>query len=266
MKLHANVTLAKVIASMFLSLLFLTCKASTSLLPDKFSRAMERKEQGTSQSLLGQPSQGAAQEPSATENWRQAVSKLPPEQVIALLETEFGGLFQVDVDERTISPAYLIGDFNGDGVKDIGISVRLSRDVDPNDKSKPAFSFEKAEGPGPSTLGEKGHEPTFTIGDLARYRNLPILAVIHGTRERGWRGSQPQQKFAVVDAWYLHKKTMRLYRGALKPAPNGDDPEIPPPPHLLGDAILMIIQGNTGTAVYWDGARYRWYPIDELPT
>jgi hypothetical protein len=183
-------------------------------------------------------------------------------QVTTLLLSEFGGLFKVD--ERHISPSYLVGDFNGDGVKDIAVSVRLNRQLSTEDKSKPPFSFEKAFGPGSSTLGEEGEQGLAT-GDLARYQELAILAIIHGSPNDGWNNSQAKQKFVVVDAWRLGTKLMSLYRGKFKPTPYGDETRVTEPPQLLGDAILMLDQTNAGTAVYWDGARYRWYPVDELP-
>lgn len=54
---------------------------------------------------------------------------------------------------------------------------------------------------------------------------------------------------------------MSSFKGKLEPAAYGDEAEIVPPPYLLGDAILMIDSENSGTAVYWDGARYRWYEV-----
>jgi len=190
-------------------------------------------------------------------------AKLNEEEVITLLSLEFSGLFKID--DQHISPSYLVGDFNGDGIQDIAISVQLNRQVSAADKSKPLFSFEKAPGPGPSTVGEQGSDSGFAIGDLVRYQDLAILAVIHGSKNKGWNESQPEQRFVIVDAWHLGKKLMSLYRGKLKPTPYGDEPRIIQPPEFFGDAILMLDQTNTGTAVYWDGARYRWYPVDELP-
>jgi hypothetical protein len=198
-----------------------------------------------------------------TESPTRQKANVTPEQVATLLASEFGGLFKVD--ERNITPSYLVGDFNGDGVEDLAASVRLDRQISTDDKSKPPFSFEKAYGPGPSTLGEQSEENGFTMGDLARYHELPILAVIHGSTKDGWKNSQPEQRFVVVDAWHLGKKMMSLYHGRLKPASYGDEPRLIQPPQLLGDAILMLDKANAGTAVYWDGATYRWYPVAGLP-
>ena len=189
--------------------------------------------------------------------------KLNDTEVVTLLSVEFSGLFKLD--EQNISPSYLVGDFNGDGAQDIAISVRLNRQLTAEDKSKPPFLLEKAPGPGPSTVGEQGEVSGFTMGDLARYQELAILAVIHGSKRNGWNESQPEQRFVVVDAWHLGKKQMTINHGKLRPAPYGDERQVVPPPHLMGEAILMLDQTNSGTAVYWDGARYRWYPVDEVP-
>jgi hypothetical protein len=190
-------------------------------------------------------------------------AKLSDEEIIALLSIEFSGLFKVD--RQNISPSYLVGDFNGDGVEDIAVSVQLNRHVSAEDKSKLPFYFEKAPGPGPSTVGEQGNDSGFVMGDLARYKDLAILAVIHGSKSNGWSQTQAEQRFVIVDAWHLGQKLMTLFHGKIKPASYGDEPRVIDPPELLGDAVLMLDQTHTGTAVYWDGARYRWYPIAKLP-
>jgi hypothetical protein len=191
---------------------------------------------------------------------QEAIKRTPPkeEQVATLLRSEFGDLFILD--GRDVSPSYMVGDFNGDGVEDIAISVRVNRVINPDDRSTPPFFFEKAFGPGTSTVGEEIEKDRFAIGALARYKDLTILLVIHGSSRQQWNNSE--QKFVIVDAWHLGKKMMSLHQGReLKPSAYGDEPQIIPPPQLLGDAILMLDGESVGTAVYWDGARYRWYPV-----
>jgi hypothetical protein len=34
------------------------------------------------------------------------------------------------------------------------------------------------------------------------------------------------------------------------------------PPKLKGDALLFLDSKREGTAVYWDGTRYLWYPVE----
>ena len=99
-------------------------------------------------------------------------SELTEAQVRALLAKEFGGLF--DIDDRTISPAYLPADFNGDGVQDLAIAVRTSHTIDPTDSSLLPFRFQKAYGPGPSTKGEADSGPQLKMSNW-RADQLPRL-------------------------------------------------------------------------------------------
>lgn len=191
-------------------------------------------------------------------------SKPTSEQVEALVQEEFGGLFKVA--GNSFSPFYIIGDFNGDKVDDIAISVAVNCCIDPTDRTQTPFWFGKPLWAGAPS--ERESECKLAKGNLAGYHDRPalgVLAMIHGSSERGWSYSQPQQKFVLVDGWDIPKKTMKLYRGQLKPTIAGDEPKPSPPPHLFGDAILMITEGDKGTVLYWDGKRYRWYPIDNIP-
>ena len=58
---------------------------------------------------------------------------------------------------------------------------------------------------------------------------------------------------------------MLLFKGELKIARYGDEPELVPPPKLIANAIVLINQYGNGDAVYWDGTEYRWYTVKELP-
>jgi hypothetical protein len=243
MRLHARLNFVAIGIGTFLLLSLLACQPSIS--------------------SVSQPTQNKEQKQQATEAQEQSPSKLTEDRVRVLVETESKGLFQVDT--QTISPSYLIGDFNGDGIDDIAVPVKLSHELDSNNKAKTPFWFDKAGAcTGQLPEGVYTSPPTFTMSDLARYRGWPILLVIHGTRESGWNNTQPQQQFVIVDAWDQGKKIMSLYRGKLKPVPNGDNPQIVTPPHF-GDALLMLIEGGKGTAILWDGEGYCWYPVNEVP-
>ena len=61
---------------------------------------------------------------------------------------------------------------------------------------------------------------------------------------------------------FSNTATMKRYHLKLPEAVAGDEPEIVPPPKLIGDAIVMLTDENKGTAIYWDGARYRRYPVE----
>lgn len=180
-------------------------------------------------------------------------------QLQALLKMEFEGLFEPN--GKTISPSYLLGDFNGDDVLDIAIPVRLIRSIEASDKTESPFWFGKPLGPG---MAQDDERYRFKMGDLNRYRNESILIVLHGVAGRGWNHSEPKQKYVIVDGWDAGKINMASYRGKLKPVAAGDG-AIEPPPRLLGDAILMLGQENKGTALYCDGNKYRWYPVAHDP-
>jgi len=47
----------------------------------------------------------------------------------------------------------------------------------------------------------------------------------------------------------------------LKRAAAGDS-RATSPPRLKGDAILFLDAKKEGTAVYWDGVRFLWYPVE----
>lgn len=220
-------------------------------------RASEVKDQGTpSPPMVSQSPRGAQRTP---ENRAQTQDppKLPAEQVKTLIEKGFGGLFRLD--EQTVTPHYLTGDFNGDGVADLCVVARLGHDLDAGDKSSPTFMLYAPLGAG---MDARKYEHKFTLGDLSHYADDMLLVIMHGARERGWEGNEPSQKFALLSAMDAGVNRMSLHKGALKPASIGDADEDLPPPRLKGDAILITYRGE-GTAIYWDGARYRWYPFAE---
>lgn len=95
--------------------------------------------------------------------------------------------------------------------------------------------------------------------------NAAILVIIHGSRDFGLTNTKRKQRFVLVDAWNNGKLKLQLYRGKLKIARAGDEPKLLPPPELLGSALILLGIGNNGTAVYWDGTAYRWYPVSEPP-
>jgi hypothetical protein len=195
---------------------------------------------------------------------------LTKEQIQSLINKEFGQLFLVD--SLYISPTYLVGDFNGDGIKDLAVLVRPRKTIDPNDKTKPTFWLDE-----PITGGiykttskrrldkaerewRERHQ-AFTIGDLARYRQvlLPEIVIIHGTEGRMWENSEPQQRFVVLGGMDHDADRMRLYRGKLKSMAIGDSPG-GIPHKLVGDALLFTYRNEGGAVIYWLNGDYYWYP------
>lgn len=107
-----------------------------------------------------------------------------------------------------------------------------------------------------------GSDYQFDLSDFARYANSPstgFLLIIHG--KRGVADSDTADRFLLVDGWDLPKKTMRPFKGKLALAIGGDGSKPVPPPILKGEAIVVLTSENRGSAIYWDGKRYRWYPV-----
>lgn len=255
-----HITSTWLAVSLSIILLLNACQSSSSgqVAEIKESNQQPMTTYGTDKSKQphGQGQQEAAQQ-------KQAEKGITTEQVKLLLQKEFGGLFKLD--EQTLPPNYLVGDFNGDGEKDIVVAVRLNQHLDEASKAKPPFKLRKPILNQGGDVENSVDDYMFTMGDLAQYQNDLLLIIVQGSREQGWSNSRPSQKFVLIDAMYFGVKYMKLYRGEFKPARATDDVEISPPPHLIGDAVLVIVKDDTGTALYWDGKEYSLYPIEEIP-
>lgn len=190
-------------------------------------------------------------------------SELTESRVRGILVSEFEGWF--DLSDRLISPSYVSADLNGDGIPDLAAAVRLNREISPDDTTQSTFQFEKPYG----LVGPDDPVPPIRMetGALKWYsdHNGAILVIIHGSRDFGLTNTKRKQRFVLVDAWNNGKLKLQLYRGKLKIARAGDEPKLLPPPELLGSALILLGIGNNGTAVYWDGTAYRWYPVSEPP-
>jgi len=206
---------------------------------DLFSEISEQRQQETKQ----EETQGA---------------RLTSEEVKVLIETLFSGVFR---DDDRIAPTHLIGDFNGDGIKDIAIAVQLSKDIDKNDPSKPPFNLYR---PIHTGLKPEDYNVKDKIGVLAHYSNRTHLIILHGTRERGWGNSLSQERYVLLDFPGIAPNKIKIYRGKLRSATAGDEPKPTPPPRLVADAILAdeVFEEGMGAIIYWDGKRYREYPFN----
>jgi hypothetical protein len=246
MKSKMSFHLLILMASMFLVLPLIACQSLNSSSGQTSSQFQEQKQD--------------------IKDHNQSVTKPSAEQVETLVRTEFAGLFQVD---QAHSPYYVVGDFNGDNVEDIVVTVRLKSYVDPNDKSSPPFWFEALRPvcPVEAKCGD-GSDAIYTyrMGDLTRFQGVPILIAIHGTPELGWINSGPQQKFVISSGPGEYEKHMKVFRGKLKPETIGDDPMITPPPNSNRDMILLLDDKDRGEALYWEKGNYHWYPVEELPS
>jgi len=183
---------------------------------------------------------------------------LSSKDVESLVQSCFDGLFLVG--SSGLSPDFVEGDFDGDGIPDVFVPVRLARVVNRNDKSEPPFTFRSVLDPASSSR----HELKLKMGDLSVPGAEPFFVILHRLgADNPNRCPARSQKFVLLFGMDKGTSKIELFHGKrLRPGTIYDPKEDQPPPRLHGDAILLLDDKGRGTALYWDGSRYRWYPVN----
>ena len=148
------------------------------------------------------------------------------------------------------SPAFLVGDFNGDGSEDLAVMTK------PNDAALSEINNELANW----TLEDPHEVPipgTKAADQLTRPKavkaesNDELLAIIHGVGQSGWRNPQARQAFLLRNSVGTDATVQTA--ASLREVPSrGSVP-------LRGDAIMETVKGHRGL-IFWTGARYGWAP------
>ena len=103
-------------------------------------------------------------------------------------------------------------------------------------------------------------EAQLTLIDLAQnFADSLVLLIWHDFS--GSAKGKAVPRFALLDFCNNGELTMTVSRKPLKATAAGDSPVVAAP-HFRGDTLRFLDHKNEGTAVYWDGARYLWYPIE----
>lgn len=156
-------------------------------------------------------------------------------------------------------PAFLVGDFNGDGSEDLAILVK------PNEAKLADLNSELANWiledpnavpiPGlPSTSQRSARDRKHVLANKADV----LLAIVHGVGSQGWRNTEAKQTFLLKNGVgsAMSAKTAKDLRS------DKTKPHLPP---LRGDAIKEAVAGKSGF-IFWTGAKYAWYSADlDLP-
>jgi hypothetical protein len=161
-------------------------------------------------------------------------------------------VFRDDVKlDQTRAPAFLVGDFNGDGSEDIAIMTRAS------DDALAQLNNELANW----TLEDPKEVPipgTPAANQLARPKPVKVeksdalLAIIHGVGPQGWRNRDARQTYLLKNA----AGTTVQAQTADELRSSSSKQNLPP---LKGDGIAEAIDGRRGL-IFWTGARYAWAP------
>ncbi len=174
-----------------------------------------------------------------------------PEDVGIVLSRVYEKAVTADTSRE---PAFLVGDFNGDGSQDLAIPVK------PNEAKLGDINSDLANWilEDPKTVPIPG----LPIGGRVSGPGRPVradkadvlLAIVHGVGAQGWRNPEAKQTFLLKNG-----AGNSMSAQTAKDLLNSKDRNKLPP--LRGDAIHEAIGGKSGL-IFWTGAKYAWYSPD----
>jgi len=173
----------------------------------------------------------------------EAASPPNPDEVRKAVSRVFRKVASPDFSRK---PAFIVGDFNGDGSEDLAVLVK------PNDGQVGEINNELANW----ILEDPGNVPPRRIDSHApakparAEKHEILLAVIHGAGP-GWRSPEAKQTYLLKNEGAT---TMTLMSLTDLQAAKGKR-ELPP---LRGDAINETVNGKSAI-IYWTGSKYAWY-------
>ena len=155
----------------------------------------------------------------------------------------------IALDDQHV-PAFVVGDFNGDGSQDLAVVSRAG------DNSLPEINNELAnwtlEDPRAVPIpGTKPAEETSPPKAVRAEKSDSFLAIIHGVGAQGWRNREARQSYLLKNGTGSNMtiQTLKNLRGS------GGNERLPP---LRGDAISQVLGGKSGI-LFWTGAKYAWF-------
>lgn len=161
-------------------------------------------------------------------------------EVTESIRKNFGSQVKVITESP---PYYLLGDFNGDGFRDIAVTVNPEG---AQQEIKNAGVKYLDVDPSSETNGQE-----LSVTD-AEFKYCVGVAIMHGTAD-GPVLEKPGAKYLFYECFVPFKliprsTKLRRFRG-----------EKQPPPKLRGDAIYLYLERDAASVVYWTGQTYRGY-------
>lgn len=181
-----------------------------------------------------------AQQPSTAQRKSPKSQKISASELIASIKNNFGSSVRVATES---SPYYLLGDFNGDGFKDIAVMI-YPKDAQA-DLEAAGVKYIEVDPSSP----QNGHELNLKG---ATFNYCAGVAIMHGTREGVLQN--PGAKYFFYECFIPFRLVSRAttihnrYRSVKER-----------PPKLKGDAIYLYLERDASALVYWTGRTYRGY-------
>ena len=160
----------------------------------------------------------------------------------------------VAIPDASTDPGFVVGDFNGDGSEDIAVVVKAASGKlgQINDELANWVVEDPRLVPIPSAAAvatAPAPKPAYAE------EGKPLLAIVHGVGEKGWRDPEARQSFLLKNATGANMSVKRFKFDSEK------DPKLTPLAPK-GDAIVVRIGGRSGF-LFWTGAKYAWKSIDD---
>ncbi|SRR6266571_2702018 len=177
------------------------------------------------------------------------LTPLPPPRIDQIRDAVARVFENAAAPDTSASPAFVVGDFNGDGFEDLAVAVKV------NERSLGEINNELAnwilEDPRTVLVDRNVATRVPPNKPVHAEKGDSLLAIIHGVGTQGWRAPEAKQTFLLKNGAgsNLHVQSAKALRNA-----NGKQ-KFPP---LKGDAISETLGAKSGL-VFWTGAKYGWY-------
>jgi hypothetical protein len=209
-----------------------------------------------------QQQQGVAATPSASLQPGENVlpngpdSKAGPPPTLAEAQSSVARIYKnaVTVDTGYSTTPFVVGDFNDDGSQDIAVVVRPAKGMLPTLNGEYANwileDVSQVELPvvrnGVQVLPPKP-------GPVKIEGEDPLLVIIHGYKQEGWRNGMAQQTYLLKNGVGENMRTQQV-KYALSGA-SGNNPHV----GRNGD-VIKETRAKTDGFIFWTGAKYAWRP------